>query len=776
MRWPLNLFLSFLSATLCATVSAVPAQEPVAPVPREYHVSVNGDDTNDGAVSSMLRTISSAALRAQPGDVITVHEGVYRERVSPPRGGESDAKRIVYQAAPGEKVEIKGSEVVTGWEKVRDDTWKVSLPNSFFGNCNPYSDLIHGDWFNPKGREHHTGAVYLNGEWLIEAASLEEVLEPAGTVLPWLNQAGEDYLLNVAWLQPHGRPANSRRIQATGVAARSGTQDAPCSEGGECIGFVLNGHWVRYEGVDFKENTEVLEIRAASATRGGMIEIRLDAPDGELLGSCSVPNTGGWQSWSSFATKIKPVSGSKTLCLVFKSLIPQAAQTTVQLWYAEVDNENTTIWAQFKDVDPNEQLVEINVRRTVFYPEEPGMNYITVRGFIMRQAATQWAPPTAEQIGLIGTHWSRGWIIENNAVSHSICSGIALGKYGDEFDNTSADTAEGYVKTIERALENGWNKETVGGHVVRNNTISHCEQTGIVGSLGCSFSTVAGNTIHDIHVRRLFTGAEMAGIKFHGAIDVEIRGNHIFRTCLGLWLDWMAQGARVSGNLFHDNLGQDLFVEVDHGPFTVDNNLFLSPTSLLSLSQGGAYAHNLFAGGLIINPYDGRLTPFHKAHSTELAGMHDNPSGDDRYYNNVFVKRGDLRAYDTARLAVFMAGNVFLAGAQPSKHETNPLLKADVDPAITLSEKSDGFYLDGSLDKAWDTERTRALVTTELLGRAVIPDLPYESRDGSPLRIDTDYFGTRRNVENPFPGPFESPQEAGQSMKVWPITMPSSPN
>ena len=56
-------------------------------------------------------------------------------------------------------------------------------------------------------------------------------------------------------------------------------------------------------------------------------------------------------------------------------------------------------------------------------------------------------------MGLIGTHWSKGWIIENNIISHSICSGVALGKYGDQWDNTSANTAEGYVKTIERALK-----------------------------------------------------------------------------------------------------------------------------------------------------------------------------------------------------------------------------------------------------------------------------------------------------------------------------------
>ena len=244
-----------------------------------------------------------------------------------------------------------------------------------------------------------------------------------------------------------------------------------------------------------------------------------------------------------------------------------------------MDKEDTTIWAQFKGVNPNQQPVEINVRQTVFYPEKTGIDFITVRGFTLEDAATPWAPPTAEQIGLIGTHWSKGWIIENNVIRHSHCSGISLGKYGDQWDNTSANSAEGYVKTIHRALANGWSREKIGHHIVRNNTIYNCGQAGIVGSLGAAFSTVTGNTIHDIHVRRSFTGAEMAGIKFHGAIDVQITGNHIYRTCLGLWLDWMAQGTRVSGNLFHDN-DEDVFVEVDHGPFLFDNNIFLSSLSL----------------------------------------------------------------------------------------------------------------------------------------------------------------------------------------------------
>ena len=228
-------------------------------------------------------------------------------------------------------------------------------------------------------------------------------------------------------------------------------------------------------------------------------------------------------------------------------------------------------------------------------------------------------------------------------------------------------------------------------------------------------------------------------------------------------------GAQVTGNLYHDNQSFDLFVEVDHGPFLVDNNLFLSPTMVLSVSQGGAYVHNLALGGLNIHEYDGRLTPYHQAHSTELAGMHDNPRGDDRYYNNLFIERANFRNYNKVKMPVFMDGNVFLKGAKPCEQEKDALQKPTFDAQIRLVEKADGIYLEGNFDAAWAQERSRKLVTTELLGKAVIPDLPYENRDGSPLKVSTDYFGKNRNEVNPFPGPFEISESGKQSLKVWPV-------
>lgn len=772
--------MRILPAFLAVTLISLTA------IATEFHVSAKGNDAQRGTKQAPWRTIQHAAELAQPGDVITVHEGTYRERVNPPRGGASDRKRIVYRAAPGERAVIKGSEAVKHWVRVQDDVWQVTLPNAFFGSFNPYRDLIHGDWFDRRGRDHHTGAVYLNGEWLTEAAKREEVLMPAGTAPAWLNRGSQDYLLNVAWLRPGSVSGSIGKIPATALGARHGTQNAPCAEGGECLGFIAHGDWVRCEQVDFGQRTEQMEIRAASATEGGIIEVRLDSPEGALLGTCPVPNTGGWQAWSSFKPRLKPVSGVKTLCLVFKSPAPPALNP--QLWFGEVDASNTTIWARFKGVNPNEQLVEINVRQTVFYPDQPGRNFITVRGFTLSQAATPWAPPTAEQIGLIGTHWSRGWIIENNVVSHSVCSGIALGKHGDQYDNTSADTAEGYVKTIERAQAHAsaWTRENIGHHVVRNNTIAHCEQAGVVGSLGCAFSTVTGNVIHDIHVRRLFSGAEMAGIKFHAAIDTTIRGNHIYRTCRGLWLDWMAQGTRVSGNLFHENASEDLFVEVDHGPFVVDNNLFLSPTSVLDMSEGGAYAHNLFAGRITNCPEPGRETPYHPAHSTTVAGLARIKGGDDRFYNNVFVgngepttaeRRGNLRelrwissyglwGYDGREFPLFTGGNVFYHAAEPYRQETNPLVLAARNPGVKLVPQGDEFVLHLSLGPELKQAGT-VPVTTAMLGKARIPGLPYENADGSALVIDTDYFGARRNASLPAAGPFANPGQGELKLTVW---------
>jgi hypothetical protein len=600
---------------------------------KEYHVAKTGSDNNSGTNTSPFLSIQTAANIAQPGDIITVHKGIYRERITPPRGGDSDSKRITYQAAEGEEVVIKGSEVVFGWEKFADGVWKVTLPNSFFGEYNPFKDLIHGDWFNDKGRIHHTGEVYLNGKSLWEMELLEKVLKP--------------------------KP--------------------------------------------FQDNFD---------------------PEGSTY-----------------------------------------------TWFCESDKENTYIYANFHDTDPNKELVEVNVRKSCFYPEKNNTNYITIRGFFMSDAATQWAPPTAEQIGLIGTNWSKGWIIENNTIKNSKCSGITLGKHGDEFDNTSENSAEGYVKTIERALERGWSKENIGSHIIRNNTISECGQTGICGSMGGVFSTIENNNIYNIWTKRQWTGAEMGGIKIHASIDMLIRNNHITNCDRAIWLDWMAQGTRVTGNLLYNNSKEDLFVEVNHGPFLIENNILLSNLSIRDHSEGGAFAHNLVAGNIEIRPQS-RETPFQLPHSTEVGGLKTTKCGDNRYYNNIFVggvkenrtNKSGLGIYKNAELPMFVDGNVYLNGAAKFKKESNQINLA-YNPALQIKEKENEIFLSIEIDKSILKMKNKML-TSELLGKAKIPNQGYVNPDDSSITIDTDYFGNARNTKNPTPGPFENLEKGVQEIKV----------
>ena len=95
--------------------------------------------------------------------------------------------------------------------------------------------------------------------------------------------------------------------------------------------------------------------------------------------------------------------------------------------------------------------------------------------------------------------------------------------------------------------------------------------------MGCVFSTIEDNHIHHINNMMELGGAEISGIKLHAAIDVLIRRNHIHHNTMGIWLDWEAQGARITQNLLHDNdvpegsikleggmESQDIFIEVGH--------------------------------------------------------------------------------------------------------------------------------------------------------------------------------------------------------------------
>ncbi|MFC5713655.1 right-handed parallel beta-helix repeat-containing protein [Thalassorhabdus alkalitolerans] len=651
----------------------------------EYHVAKNGSDFADGTKQNPFLTISKAASVAQAGDTVIVHKGEYREWVKPKFAGLSEYRRITYQAAEGEKVVIKGSEQIQGWEQVEGTVWKVVLANEFFGDYNPYKEEIFGDWivYNP-GR--HLGDVYLNGMSFYEAENFEMLINP-------------------------------------------------------------------------EEKTEVLD------------------------------------HWS-------------------KTVVPVHNQEqTKYVWYAEVNENNTTIYANFHGTNPNEELVEINVRKACFYPAQIGVSYITVRGFEMAQAATPWTPPTADQPGLIGPHWSKGWVIEDNIIHDAKCSAISIGKEASTGHNYSTIRKDkpGYqyqLESVFSARQIGWNKEKIGSHIIRNNTIYDCGQNGVVGHLGCVFSEIYNNHIYNIALKREFYGHEIAGIKLHAAIDVQIHDNRIHDCSLGTWLDWQTQGTRVSRNLYYRN-NRDLFVEVSSGPYIVDNNILTADYALDNHAQGGAYINNLIRGKMVQKKMLDRATPYHVPHSTEIAGFAPVYGGDDRFYNNIFIGDdsvktaglqtlnpseitneyvgtahykgyttsleeyieivnqgyGDHRRFHKVEQPVYINRNAYYHGAESFERETERVIADNFNPEIKISEEGNSVYL--YIDLPEDFEKILGEIQcTKTLGRARIVDAEFKNPDGSEVIVDKDLLGEKR-AEKSVLGPIGNLKAGKNYIKVW---------
>lgn len=323
----------------------------------------------------------------------------------------------------------------------------------------------------------------------------------------------------------------------------------------------------------------------------------------------------------------------------------------------------------------------------------------------------------------------------------------------------------------------------------------------------------------------------------HAAIDVIYRRNHIHHCTRGLWLDWQAQGTRVTQNLFHDNtlpiaddciardavgLGEDIFVEVSHGPTLIDNNFLLSDRSLKLPTQGVALVHNLIAGSIAavgIGTDNGskslpspRYTPYHMPHRTEVAGFMTILHGDIRFYNNIFVQKpqrpGMVRImeymqgegksewddgnmlvgtwmYDEGyrtfeewdkefdgycgmgsevsdryymHLPVWAEGNVYLNGAKPWKKEKNCAVDCEHHVEIELEETDGEWKLKTNLYDVLP-EITVGIISTETLGMAFEPEQMFENPDGTPIVFNTDYFGKHRKI-NPVVGPIEFPENS----------------
>lgn len=111
------------------------------------------------------------------------------------------------------------------------------------------------------------------------------------------------------------------KIQAEWYMAAEGNEKGENPRRGFDIIKITDGSYLYYPNIhNIKENTGIHFYAACGNNTGGMIEIRADAPNGKLLGTCQVTPTGSWNWWGyrSFTCNLNNTSGCKNLYLVFR--------------------------------------------------------------------------------------------------------------------------------------------------------------------------------------------------------------------------------------------------------------------------------------------------------------------------------------------------------------------------------------------------------------------------------------------------------------------------
>lgn len=165
-------------------------------------------------------------------------------------------------------------------------------------------------------------------------------------------------------------------VQAETINSQSGIKTDVCSEGGIMVNQISDGDYIRVKGVDFGAGAIKFEIRAASGTSGGTIELRLGNQTGTLVGTCNVTSTGGWTTWKTFECEISNCTDVKDLYLVFKG----SGEPYRLNWYrfTKEPTQNTSYVnksKQFKNLKVN---CSNSILRTEFCAQDNGTVLLSV--------------------------------------------------------------------------------------------------------------------------------------------------------------------------------------------------------------------------------------------------------------------------------------------------------------------------------------------------------------------------------------------------------------
>lgn len=195
-----------------------------------------------------------------------------------------------------------------------------------------YRGVIIDNWDSHKVIvNNHGSVVEIDGEWYIfyhrpthggssmRKACVEPIFfRPDGTI-----REAEMTTQGVGGpISPLLRMEAARACQLSGhltISVRRPDNDIPV----EFLSSIRHGDCAYWKYYDFsKTGVNRFVCKTWDKNLAGQIEIRLDTPDGELIGTCPVAPTDGQVAYAIHETKIKPVKGKHALVFVFQAANP----------------------------------------------------------------------------------------------------------------------------------------------------------------------------------------------------------------------------------------------------------------------------------------------------------------------------------------------------------------------------------------------------------------------------------------------------------------------
>ncbi|MGI5247038.1 ThuA domain-containing protein [Dactylosporangium sp. CA-139066] len=172
------------------------------------------------------------------------------------------------------------------------------------GAWNTYEILVEGQRIR----------VYLNGSLINDFTNTDPARNLDGYVGIQNHGAGDQVSFrNVRIKELSGT------IQAENFSSAGGVQpfSKPGANNGQTLGYIEPGDWAAYNSVDVGGATS-FRARVVSGGPGGQIQVRTGSTTGPILGTVTVPNTGGWETFADVSTALTGVpTGTANVYLTF---------------------------------------------------------------------------------------------------------------------------------------------------------------------------------------------------------------------------------------------------------------------------------------------------------------------------------------------------------------------------------------------------------------------------------------------------------------------------